>query len=115
MKLSNIMYILGFASILTSAASFTAGKVDGGEGDKGGEEKQRSGLFVGFWPPTFFIWGKSSKTAKTAARTSSAASKTAKGKGTRNLRRVPFLFSPCPDRYISIRVFRKFVMTAPRL
>ena len=58
MKLSNIMYILGFASILTSAASFTAGKVDGGEGDKGGEEKQRSGLFVGFWPPTFFILGK---------------------------------------------------------
>ena len=58
MKLSNIMYILGFASILTSAASFTAGKADGGAGDKGGEEKQRSGLFVGFWPPTFFILGK---------------------------------------------------------
>ena len=58
MKLSNIMYILGFASILTSAASFTAGKADGGAGNKEGEEKQRSGLFVGLWPPTFFILGK---------------------------------------------------------
>jgi len=58
MKLSNIMYILGFASILASAASFTSGKADGGAGDKTGEEKQRSGLFVGFWPPTFFILGK---------------------------------------------------------
>lgn len=55
MKLSNIMYILGFASILTSAASFTSGKADSG---KASEEKQRSGLFVGFWPPTFFILGK---------------------------------------------------------
>ena len=58
MKLSNVMYILGFASILASAASFTSGKADGGPGNKEGEEKQRSGLFVGFWPPTFFILGK---------------------------------------------------------
>ncbi|GAA5512662.1 hypothetical protein Dcar01_01380 [Deinococcus carri] len=55
MKLSNIMYILGFASIAMSAASFTSGKTDDGHS---GEEKQRSGLFVGFWPPTFFILGK---------------------------------------------------------
>lgn len=55
MKLSNIMYILGFASIALSAASFTSGKTDDGES---GNEKQRSGLFVGFWPPTFFILGK---------------------------------------------------------
>lgn len=58
MKLSNILYILGFASMAMSAGSFTAGKADGGDGDKSGEEKQRSGLFVGFWPPTFFILGK---------------------------------------------------------
>lgn len=55
MKLSNIMYILGFASIVASAASFTSGKADSG---KSGEEKENSGLFVGFWPPTFFILGK---------------------------------------------------------
>lgn len=55
MKLSNIMYALGFASIVASAASFTSGKVDNG---KSGDEKEQSGLFVGFWPPTFFILGK---------------------------------------------------------
>lgn len=55
MKLSNIMYILGFASIAMSAASFGAGKADNG---KSGDEKESSGLFVGFWPPTFFILGK---------------------------------------------------------
>ncbi|GAA5533356.1 hypothetical protein E5F05_09010 [Deinococcus metallilatus] len=55
MKLSNIMYILGFASILVSAGSFASGKTDDGES---GNEKQRSGLFVGFWPPTFFLLGK---------------------------------------------------------
>ena len=58
MKLSNLMYVLGFVSMAMSAGSFTAGKADGGPGDEGGEEKQRSGLFVGFWPPTFFILGK---------------------------------------------------------
>lgn len=58
MKLSNIMYVLGFVSILASAASFAGGKAEGGPGNKSGEEKQRSGLFVGFWPPTFFILGK---------------------------------------------------------
>lgn len=58
MRLSNIMYILGFVSMLMSAGSFVGGKADGGPGDKTGEEKQRSGLFVGFWPPTFFILGK---------------------------------------------------------
>ncbi|MEW6107498.1 MAG: hypothetical protein AB1563_14270 [Bacillota bacterium] len=56
MKLSNIMYILGFASILLAAGNFASGRSEGDTSS--GEEKQRSGLFIGFWPPTFFILGK---------------------------------------------------------
>ncbi|WP_102128292.1 hypothetical protein [Deinococcus planocerae] len=56
MKLSNIMYILGFASILASAANFVSGNTKSSSKEE--SEKERDALFVGFWPPTFFILGK---------------------------------------------------------
>jgi len=52
MKLSSILYALGFISIAVSAANYLTGKV----ADESGAE--RNGLFVGEWPPTFFILGK---------------------------------------------------------
>ncbi|AFZ67357.1 hypothetical protein [Deinococcus peraridilitoris] len=52
MKLSTILYALGFISITASAASYLTGKT------KTGTEGQHTGLFVGEWPPTFFILGK---------------------------------------------------------
>lgn len=52
MKLSTILYALGFLSIAVSAANYLTGKT------KTGPETQRTGLFVGEWPPTFFILGK---------------------------------------------------------
>lgn len=55
LKISNVLYILGFASIVLSAGNFVAGKTEDG---KQQDEQERNGLFVGFWPPTFFILGK---------------------------------------------------------
>ncbi|SMB95015.1 hypothetical protein [Deinococcus hopiensis] len=54
-KISNVLYILGFASIVLSAGNFVAGKTEDGQAQ---ESQERNGLFVGFWPPTFFILGK---------------------------------------------------------
>ena len=56
MKLSNIMYILGFASILVSAANYVSGNTK--ETSTKESEKERDALFVGHWPQTFFILGK---------------------------------------------------------
>jgi hypothetical protein len=56
MKLSNVFYILGFASILASAANFVSGNTKSTSKEE--SEKERDALFVGFWPPTFFILGK---------------------------------------------------------
>ncbi|BDP40891.1 hypothetical protein DAETH_08600 [Deinococcus aetherius] len=56
MKLSNVFYILGFASILASAANFVSGNTKNTSKEE--SEKERDALFVGFWPPTFFILGK---------------------------------------------------------
>ncbi|WP_027481084.1 hypothetical protein [Deinococcus pimensis] len=52
MKLSTILYALGFLSIAISAANFLSGK------RATGAEGERNALFVGEWPPTFFILGK---------------------------------------------------------
>lgn len=49
MKIHNILYLLGFASILLSASKYF-------QNDSG--DTERDGLFVGEWPPTFFILGK---------------------------------------------------------
>ena len=52
MKLSNVLYALGFISIAISAANFLQGM--GGAGEEG----ENNALFIGEWPPTFFILGK---------------------------------------------------------
>lgn len=52
MKLSTILYALGFVSIAISAANFLTGK------GKTGAEGERNALFIGEWPPTFFILAK---------------------------------------------------------
>jgi hypothetical protein len=52
MKLSTILYALGFVSIAISAANFLSGKRGAGA------EGERNALFIGEWPPTFFILGK---------------------------------------------------------
>ena len=57
MKVSNILYILGFVSIGISATNYLKGK-SGGTRDVGEQEKQRDGLFTGHWAATFFILGK---------------------------------------------------------
>lgn len=55
MKTSNVLYVLGYASIVLSAINFLRGKSkDGQEQDS----KERDGLFLGHWAPTFFILGK---------------------------------------------------------
>jgi hypothetical protein len=57
MKVSNILYILGFVSIAVSATNYLKGKAGGTQNDdKAG--KERDGLFTGHWAPTFFILGK---------------------------------------------------------
>ncbi|KQR01083.1 hypothetical protein [Deinococcus sp. Leaf326] len=49
MKLSNLFYVLGFASVALSASQYLgSGKAD----------HERDGLFVGHWAPTFLILGK---------------------------------------------------------
>ncbi|ANE42890.1 hypothetical protein [Deinococcus puniceus] len=55
MKISNLLYILGFASIALSAANYLKGKSEDGQEEA---TKERDGLFVGHWAPTFFILGK---------------------------------------------------------
>ena len=52
MKLSTILYTLGFASITASAANYLTGKAEAGTGG------ERNGLFIGQWAPTFFILAK---------------------------------------------------------
>ncbi|WP_045235085.1 hypothetical protein [Deinococcus pimensis] len=52
MKLSTIMYALGFLSIAVSATNMLSGK------RRTGEEGEHNALFIGEWPPTFFILGK---------------------------------------------------------
>ena len=51
-RVSMVLYGLGFASIVASAMNYLSGKTELGSG------KERTGLFVGQWPPTFFILGK---------------------------------------------------------
>lgn len=52
MKLSTVLYALGFISIAISASNFVSGKT------KSGQEGENNALFIGEWPPTFFILGK---------------------------------------------------------
>ncbi|PNY80721.1 hypothetical protein [Deinococcus koreensis] len=49
MKLHNILYLLGFGSIILSASQYF---------QSDSSSKERDGLFVGHWAPTFFILGK---------------------------------------------------------
>ncbi|AFD26410.1 hypothetical protein [Deinococcus gobiensis] len=49
MKLSNILYILGFGSIILSAVNFFKSE---------DSDSERNGIFVGHWAPTFLILGK---------------------------------------------------------
>ncbi|MBB6098604.1 hypothetical protein HNR42_002038 [Deinobacterium chartae] len=51
-RLSTVLYALGFFSIAVSAMNYLPGRA------KTGSEKERDGLFVGEWVPTFFILGK---------------------------------------------------------
>ncbi|CAM3543471.1 hypothetical protein DESA109040_15780 [Deinococcus saxicola] len=55
MKTSNVLYILGYASIILSATNFLRGKTKDGHAQ---DTKERDGLFLGHWAPTFFILGK---------------------------------------------------------
>jgi len=56
MKLSTVLYTLGFASIVMSAINFVEGKQIP-EGQKK-DDKQHDGNFIGHWAPTFFILAK---------------------------------------------------------
>ena len=56
MKLSTVLYTLGFASIVMSAINFVEGKQIP-EGERK-DDKQHDGNFIGHWAPTFFILGK---------------------------------------------------------
>ncbi|WP_412026500.1 hypothetical protein [Deinococcus yunweiensis] len=49
MKLHNILYLLGVGSVLLSASQYL---------QSDSSDKERDGLFVGHWAPTFFILGK---------------------------------------------------------
>lgn len=49
MKIHNVLYLLGFGSILLSASQYFQNE---------SSDKERDGLFVGHWAPTFFILGK---------------------------------------------------------
>jgi hypothetical protein len=50
--LSNVCFILGFASIIGSIVIWYA---TGGTDDQAKAHAERFGLFVGLWAPTFFI------------------------------------------------------------
>ena len=49
MNIHNALYLLGFVSIALSASQYLSS-------DSG--KKERDGLFIGQWAPTFFILGK---------------------------------------------------------
>lgn len=85
-KISNVLYILGFASIVLSAGNFVAGKTEDGQAQ---ESQERNGLFVGFWPPPSSSSARSSRTARRRARTSSTAETRSANEGTWFLRHVP--------------------------
>ena len=73
-RVSWVLYGLGFASILASAVNYLSGKPKVG----GGQE--RTGLFVGQWPPTLFILGKIVEDWETRKMKQEASS--AEGEGT---------------------------------
>ena len=50
--LSNICFVLGFASIIGSIAIWY---MSGGPGEEAKAHAERFGIFVGLWAPTFFI------------------------------------------------------------
>ena len=49
MKLHTVMYALGFASVALSASQYLSSESG---------SKERDGIFVGHWAPTFFMIGK---------------------------------------------------------
>lgn len=49
MKIHNVLYLLGVGSIILSASQYF---------QSDSSDKERDGLFVGHWAPTFFILGK---------------------------------------------------------
>ena len=57
MKISTLMYALGFASIGVSAYQYLGSEAGNSE---------RDGLFIGHWAPTFFILGKISEDRENA-------------------------------------------------
>lgn len=59
MKIHNILYLLGIGSILLSASQYFQNDTS---------DKERDGLFVGQWAPTFFILGKIMEDKEVAKR-----------------------------------------------
>lgn len=51
-QLSNVCFVLGFASIIGSIAIWY---MTGGTNDAAQAHGERFGIFVGLWAPTFFI------------------------------------------------------------
>jgi len=51
-KISNLCFVLGFASIAGSIAIWF---LTGGTAPESQEHAERFGIFVGLWAPTFFI------------------------------------------------------------
>jgi len=51
-QLSNLCFVLGFASIIGSIAIWY---MTGGANDAAQAHGERFGIFVGLWAPTFFI------------------------------------------------------------
>ncbi len=49
MKLSNLFYVLGLASVAISANQYLGSQK---------ADQERDGLFLGHWAPTFLILGK---------------------------------------------------------
>ncbi|GHF65287.1 hypothetical protein HNQ07_004699 [Deinococcus metalli] len=59
MKAHNILYLLGFGSIILSASQYFQSDTS---------DKERDGLFIGHWAPTFFILGKILEDKENAGR-----------------------------------------------
>lgn len=59
MKVHNILYLLGVGSVLLSASQYLQSE---------SSDKERDGLFVGHWAPTFFILGKIMEDKEKAGR-----------------------------------------------
>lgn len=59
MKISNLLYLLGFTSIALSASNYLS------DDDS---DSERDGIFVGHWAPTFFILGKIAEDREDAGR-----------------------------------------------